>query len=393
MKLRILLLTSIAHFINDGNFWFLPVAYTFLVEYKGFSELVIGVISGLFFLSSALSSPLVTKFAENRGNFVNFIGLGIILWGIGIIMFGYATYINSLILLIVSILTCGIASSFYHPLGAASLAIVYKGSSGTAMGINGSLGSLGRTLYPTITLLIFTITERNILLTSIGVGLISILASIPALLSRTRLDIREPSSNNGNEKLTKSIRNIIIILLISALIRNMFSQGISQFLPTILVESYDFKYGLNLGQILSIALATAIVGQPLLGILSDKVGRRLIYGISTIGSIISILLFLVYPNIIYLSLFILFTYSAFPLVLSLVGDFVPETVNGFANALVWGLGSTGGGAIGPLIMGFLSQSIGLINATRLIVLIGLISVIVIPAIPKPPKRSKISIFG
>ncbi|BDB97861.1 MFS transporter [Saccharolobus caldissimus] len=392
MKQRILTLTSISHFINDGNSWFLPVTFTFLIEYLGISKFLIGILGGVFFGISALTSPLITRIADKTSSYSKIMGIGILLWGFSLILFGISIQINSLPFIILSVALAGFSSTFYHPLGAAMLSITYKGNAGIALGINGSMGSLGRAIYPTLTLALFAVLHRNMTLTAVILGVVSLIAAIPSLIINVNLASKDDPKNviKGN---MRSPIIVIILLTITALLRSVFTQGISQFLPTLLVENYGYSYNVNLGEAISIALAAAIVGQPILGLLSDRVGRRTIYGISTAGAVISFLTFLKIPSIILLSLFGFFTFSAFPLMLSIVGDFVPRNSASFANSLVWGLGVTGGGVIGPVIVGILAQMYNLILATELVSVVGLISALLIPFIPRPPKRSKVPLFG
>ena len=392
MKQRILTLTSISHFINDGNTWFLPVAFTFLIEYLGVLKVLIGILGGIFFGVSALASPLVTRIADKINLHSKIMGIGILLWGLSLILFGLSIQINSLPFIILSVALAGFASAFYHPLGAAMLSITYKGSAGIALGINGSMGSLGRAIYPSLTLTLFSIFHKDMLLTALILGILSLVAAIPSLFINVNL-VKEDEHKNIAKSNIKSSMIVVILLTIISLLRSIFTQGISQFLPTLLVENYGYSYNLNLGEAISIALAAAIIGQPLLGLLSDRIGRRIIYGISTAGAVILFLIFLKIPSLVLLSIFGFFTFSAFPLMLSIVGDLVPRGSASFANSLVWGLGVTGGGVIGPVLVGILAQSYNLILASELISIIGLISALLIPFIPKSPKRSKVPLFG
>jgi Sugar phosphate permease len=392
MKQRILTLTSISHFINDGNTWFLPVAFTFLIEYLGVLKVLIGILGGIFFGVSALASPLVTRIADKINLHSKIMGIGILLWGLSLILFGLSIQINSLPFIIFSVALSGFASAFYHPLGAAMLSITYKGSAGIALGINGSMGSLGRAIYPSLTLTLFSIFHKDMLLTALVLGILSLVAAIPSLFINVNL-VKDDEHKNIAKSDIKSSMIVVILLTIISLLRSIFAQGISQFLPTLLVENYGYSYNFDLGEAISIALAAAIIGQPLLGLLSDRIGRRIIYGISTAGAVISFLIFLKIPSLVLLSIFGFFTFSAFPLMLSIVGDLVPRGSASFANSLVWGLGVTGGGVIGPVLVGILAQSYNLILASELISIVGLISALLIPFIPKSPKRSKVPLFG
>ena len=51
-----------------------------------------------------------------------------------------------------------------------------------------------------------------------------------------------------------------------------------------------------------------------------------------------------------LSLFGFFAYTGFPLLISLAADYSSQRGSAFGNSLVWGLGATGGNALGPLLI-------------------------------------------
>ena len=392
MKTRVLTLTSISHFINDGNLWVLPTVYGFMAKYLGFSNFIVGLISAVFFALGALASPLVSYISDKTGKPMEFMGLGIILWGVGLILLGFSLKIDNLPLVFLSVIIAGIASAFYHPLGAAALSITYQGSGGSALGINGAMGSIGRTLYPYITLGLFTILRKNIMLDLAVIGLISIIVAIPSFLVK----ISFKHTQDGQAKTstaTKPSAYVVGILTLISLLRNIFTQGVSQFLTIILLVIFGYSYNLYLGEVMAGALAAAIIGQPLLGYLSDIAGRRLLQGISTGGAVISFVLFIYLHNIWFLPLFSFFSFSNFPVTLSLTGDLVPRSSTGLANAFVWGLGISGGGALGPFIVGLLGDKLGLLQALLIVSVFGLISALMTPLIPRPPKRSKVPLFG
>ncbi|WP_369610348.1 MFS transporter [Sulfurisphaera javensis] len=393
MKSRILALTSISHFINDGNTWFFPVTFTYLIIYLGLTKIIIGILSGVFFFGiSALTAPFVSRIADRTRNYSGLMGLGILLWGLSLILFGFSLKIHSIPLVFFSVALAGFSSTFYHPLGGAMLSITYQGSAGFALGVNGSMGSLGRALYPTLTLILFAILHNDMILASVILGIVSVIASLPSFFLKIKLDDPKQSEVK-KETVSKTTMSIIILLTITAFLRSVFGQGISQFLPTLLVEDYGYSYNVNLGEAISIALAAAIVGQPILGLLSDRYGRRLLYAISTLGAALSILVFLRIPNEALLVIFGFFNFSAFPLMLSLVGDFVPRNSSGFANSLVWGLGVTGGGAVGPVVVGAISQFTNLVFASEIVSIMAFIAFALTLLLPKPPRRSKVPLFG
>ncbi|QGA69025.1 MFS transporter [Sulfolobus sp. E11-6] len=151
MKVRSLILTSLGHFINDGNGQVLPILYAFLISHLHVQSLLIGVFAAIYYGTSALLSPIIVKLITDKPKMG--IGIGLLLWSVGLTLLGYSVSISSILLITLSIILCGVSSTFYHPLGSQILYSVFTNNAATAMGINGSLGSLGRTLYPTVSLL------------------------------------------------------------------------------------------------------------------------------------------------------------------------------------------------------------------------------------------------
>ena len=77
-------LTSTAHFINDGNVIILPIIYAFLLRQFGITNFIVGLLGALFFLISALASPVVSFLADRSHRPIRIMGLGILLWTIGL---------------------------------------------------------------------------------------------------------------------------------------------------------------------------------------------------------------------------------------------------------------------------------------------------------------------
>ncbi|MEJ2294030.1 MAG: MFS transporter [Candidatus Lokiarchaeota archaeon] len=75
------------------------------------------------------------------------------------------------------------------------------------------------------------------------------------------------------------------------------------------------------------------------------------------------------------------------MILSLIGDLFPRKRRGFADSFIWGLGTSGGGAIGPILIGYLAESMGLVSATTIVIGLGIIPLILILFIPNPKKRN------
>jgi MFS family permease len=302
----------------------------------------------------------------------------------------------------------GVGAAYYHPIGSALLSATYGGSAGAALGINGAFGSLGRTLYPLIgSILVFAgavSAVYNLWILALITGIVGVGVFMYGIY---RFDISTyerrggksdpPSSTNA---LRASIMLIALLFLIT-LLRNTAGQGVQTFLGIYINKVLGIKLSVNYGEILSILLASAIIGQPILGWLSDRVGRRLIASLSTFAFAILFIIFIYTGNLVAAFFAIMFVLSNFPLIMAVLGDLFPREQVSWATSIVWNGAVTGGNVLGSLITGLLAQyfvpiygEVGALEHALLIMMIlAFISGALWLVVPKPPKRTRIPLFG
>ncbi len=194
---------------------------------------------------------------------------------------------------------------------------------------------------------------------------------------------------------------LIMLLFIITLLRNTAGQGIQTFLGIYINKVLGIKLSISYGEILSILLASAIIGQPILGWLSDKVGRRFMASFSTFAFAILFIAFIYTGNLIFAFFAMLFVLSNFPLIMAVLGDLFPREQVSWATSIVWNGAVTGGNVLGSLITGLIAQyyvpvygEVGALEHALLIVLVlAFISGALWVAVPKPPKRTKVPLFG
>ncbi len=401
--IRSLASTSLAHFINDGSMYVFVMLYPILVNNYSISLLEVGVLAALQSAFSISVSPFIGRWSDAKRNYGTLIAEGMLFLGFGIGGFAFATLYFSGYSLFLSLIPfsaiTGIGSAFYHPLGATVLSEKWRGKNlGRAMGINGSIGSVGRAIYPVIVVaLVVSLTVPSIFTLSIaafatGLIVFLMLRSTTSMKSISGKDLgKEAESSIPISALMPSL----LALTIVAFIRGIFTIGIVSLIPTYLTKVGKISYGFDLGIIVVIMNATAIFSQPFFGWLADKIGRRLALGISNLGSVIAMLLFLTTSNsellVVYLAMFGLFTLTAFPLIMSLTSEIVPRRASTMANSIVWGVGNVGGGAVGPVLIGLLAEPTMLnsLNSSFYVVtLIGIVSVVLMPLVPKPKERGE-----
>ena len=396
--------TSLAHFTNDGAVFFIPLVAAVLVDAKGFSPLEITAMFFVFYGSSALLSPYVGRLADRTGRPCPLIGAGLALLSLGLVGYAlalaYASGAALVAAVALSAVLAGFGSAFYHPLGASVLQGLFpEESKGLALGINGAMGSLGRALYPSLFFLI------AVVLTSDGAIAFFALVGFVAAAAIWAAVPRPPPGGTAEEAarapgaakaaLTKGI----VALTGVAFLRSFATTGIASWVPTYLSTQKGLGVSSALGLALTTMYAAAILGQPLFGWLVDRFDKRLVLGLSSTGAALTILAYLdvtsAAAGLALLFLFGLFTFSGFPLLLSLAADYVPRGATGLGNALVWGLGTTTGGVIGPLVVGAiaLNDYANLGFAFAVMAGAAVVSAFATALIPRAGRAGKMPLFG
>jgi MFS family permease len=388
---RSLVLASIGHFVNDGTTYFVPVIAAILATRPGVSPGFITALFLVFYVSTAAASPLVGRLADRRGRAGMLMGLGLATLSLGLLTFYVALEVASGLLLdgvlLLAALLTGAGAAFYHPLGGTLIQTAFAGRRmGLALGINGALGSLGRALYPSLYFLaalaiagygaiaLFSLlgfAAAAVILVGMRVARAPAGEQQPAPADRgvapgeTATDVPEAQAvvrPAGGGGLRGALTFGIIVLTAVAFLRATATQGIAAWIPTYLATQGGLGVSAGLGLAVTIMYAAAIIGQPLFGLMVDRFDRRWILALSSLGSVVSILGYLSFSGAglvgeAWLFAFGFFTFSGFPQFLSLVRDYVPPGSSSLANAMVWGVGSTTGNAIGPVLIGALAGGV------------------------------------
>ncbi|BCS92505.1 MFS transporter [Metallosphaera javensis (ex Sakai et al. 2022)] len=142
------------------------------------------------------------------------------------------------------------------------------------------------------------------------------------------------------------------------------------------------------GIFLTVGFLGSVFGQPVFGWLTERLGGRATFALSSVLSLVFFGIFLVYPRNLYLSLFsyTLFTFAAFtafPILLGYVGQVFPKNFFTVANSYVWGVGNTVGGAAGTaLVTALLGMNYDLTFSFLVLFGIAVVSTVLTPLIPK-----------
>jgi FSR family fosmidomycin resistance protein-like MFS transporter len=362
VQIRCLGFTSLGHFINDGTVFFVPLIADIFANQGGVTPLELTLMFVIFYGSASILSAYVGRLADVTGGAGSLIAVGTTLLSLSMFTYymtlSYATGTLFLGLMMGSAFIAGFGSAFYHPLGASLLQASFVDTQrGRALGLNGAFGSIGRALYPSMFFFV------AIFLSTYGslafFGAVGMLASLGILLGLRSERVQQVSGLAPAKESTRArdaMTSGIIILTLISFVRSAATSGITSWIPIFISTQKGLGVTGALGLTLTVMFSTAIVGQPFFGWLLDRYDRRIILAVSSAGSGLTIIAYLFthgLAELLILAVFGLFTFTAFPLFLSLASNYEPEGSSSLGNALVWGLGTSGGSVIGPLITGAL----------------------------------------
>lgn len=388
LQRRTLILTSLAHFVNDGVSMVPLAIFPLLLTMFGLSAPELGVVAAMWNVTTVLGSPVVGHLSDRLKQNRALLVAGLVLMAVGIVGTGWSVTagtartwlpLDLYPALVLFAAIGGFGSTVAHPVGATVLSQAYPASKiGKALGLNGSLGSLGRTFYPS--LVVVLIAALNLPYGVIVLGLLGLLpaaliglfpfesargktscssANNPALNSADPPDGQETHPQRITS-LSRSVKACLVVLTVIATIRGAFSQGVMSFLSVFIVQVEEYSFSFGVGVIIMVSLILSVPGQFIFGHFSD-LRRRGALVVNNAGQSLSLILYLctlANPVVatVFLALFGFFSYSNYPVFISAVTDVVPADLLSLSNSIVWGVGLLGGSAIGPIIVGLVVGS-------------------------------------
>lgn len=389
--IKVLAFTSLGHFINDGYNLLYPVLITYYTEISGLKLWVLGVIAIIYTLISGFVSTPASLYADRTGKHKEMLILGIMMDGIAapFLALPFILPVHSYIFMIIGAIFLGIGQSLYHPMGAFLLASAFEGKDApSAMGINGSFGSLGRAFIPTIVVLSILVFGKFM-----GVNFLGIIAIVSGIAISiglsTRHDEKRKESLNSRRQSLKDLgryRYFIITLVSVTFFRSMFLSATTTYVPTYITSILKSHY--LMGIVLTLALLTAVIGQPFFGFVTSMKGGKFTVSLTVLASTAVFFFFLLGPNDVWFvgisyALYVFFAMSGFPVLLGYVTQVVPKEFSTTSSGFVWGIGNTIGGATGiGLISLFNAMGYSIHYSFWLMMIAAVISCILLPLLPK-----------
>ena len=266
---------TLAHLINDIYAPVLMALQPVLITMYGYSYFEAALLPVTHSLVSSLFQPLFGSLADKRGLRVS-VGVSILLSGIGISLIGLVP--DHFLIILFCVVISGIGHASFHPGALCKVsAIASGGSRGRLTSFFVVGGNLGMALGPII---------AGIVLTSGGIPMVTALV-IPAILGAILLYIRPipdycPSPVQKSQAGGEDWKPVLLLFSGSTL-RSWVTFGAMTFFPTMLVlQGYPLIEATTL---VSVMLIAGVIGQISGGIISDRIGRKLVVVVTTFGSI------------------------------------------------------------------------------------------------------------
>lgn len=371
-------LVSTAHAVHDTYTGFLPALLPVLIEKFALSNTTASLLS-VFLQVPSLLQPLIGR-AADRKNLRLLIVLSPTITGAAMSFLPIAPHYGLLALLLV---LAGISSAALHATGP----VLGSSFSGSQLGKGMSFwmvgGELGRAFGPLITVTAigyFTIEKFPLLMIA---GLLTSVFLYGKLKSVSTLHQEEKITTPLTDELRQMSR-VMLPIMVLLLTRAMSTAALTLFLPTYL--TYGGASLLISGAALTILQISGIIGSLIAGILSDRLGRRKILGISYLFTPLLILLFIGVDGMWQLPIIVLlgfFAIAVTPVIMAVVMEnFIHN--RSFANG-IYMAASFIAGALSTLAVGLLSD---LINMQTTFIISACLMILGFPAIFWLPKTKK-----
>jgi len=374
-KLKILALMCLGHATSHWYIGVLMLVIPLIKQDLSLSFTEVGLIISVRSLAGAFGNT-------TSGFIVDLVGkrhliLSLSAAGIGVCWFSVG-YAHSYILVLLLVPLASMFSNLWHAPAMSVVSDTYPERRGFALGMHGGAANLGQSISPVVVgLLISYFGWRTALKLHIAPGA---LFSVLILVLLPRLGSFELKKKTTaafwelvKEKLLKN-RALLLIAAVSVF-RTMGQRAIETFLALFFAD----RIGLNpvwIGIYLSILTFSSTFPEPIIGWLSDHLGRRSILWISlTLSGLSVIAITLVPPGIplmISVGLLGFFHYSLRPIIFAFALDVTPPEIGAATISYVftWNQSIS---VISPLIGGFLADALGIQYALYFVALLSLMA--------------------
>ena len=360
---------SLGHGIKHFGQGALTVIGPLLKASMGLSEVSYALIFSSMNVSSGLSNiPAGILSDMYRKKIAWFLAISMFTISIGYLMIGIT---KIYILILLGVILIGFGTSFWHAPAFGTLAARYPERKGFALSMHLTGAQIGNTIGPPIICgLISGVTLGSIIkFSGFGWENVAIMIVIPMIitgvlvLTMFKSAGSEATSNWSFEEYwnrTKTLLadKIILGLIVLGAMRASIHTSFQLWLAVYLKEELDYSAWV-IGWHIALITAAGIISTPIMGILSDRFGRKPVIQISMTLMAIYLFLFLIFDEglglVILIGLLGMFFFSVMPIVTAATMDRVPKGSEGSGTALNF-IGMSLIGFMAPVISGIIYRT-------------------------------------
>ena len=360
---------SLGHGIKHFGQGALTVIGPLLKASMGLSEVSYALIFSSMNVSSGLSNiPAGILSDMYRKKIAWFLAISMFTISIGYLLIGIT---KIYILILLGVILIGFGTSFWHAPAFGTLAARYPERKGFALSMHLTGAQIGNTIGPPIIGgLISGVTLGSIIkFSGFGWENVAIMIVIPMIitgvlvLTMFKSAGSESASNWSFEEYwdrTKTLLadKIILGLIVLGAMRASIHTSFQLWLAVYLKEELDYSAWV-IGWHIALITAAGIISTPIMGILSDRFGRKPVIQISMTLMAIYLFLFLIFDEglglVILIGLLGMFFFSVMPIVTAATMDRVPKGSEGSGTALNF-IGMSLIGFMAPVISGIIYKT-------------------------------------
>ena len=360
---------SLGHGIKHFGQGALTVIGPLLKASMGLSEVSYALIFSSMNVSSGLSNiPAGILSDMYRKKIAWFLAISMFTISIGYLLIGIT---KIYILILLGVILIGFGTSFWHAPAFGTLAARYPEKKGFALSMHLTGAQIGNTIGPPIIGgLISGVTLGSVIkFSGFGWENVAIMIVIPMVitgvlvLTMFKSAGSESTSNWSFEEYwdrTKTLLadKIILGLIVLGAMRASIHTSFQLWLAVYLKEELDYSAWV-IGWHIALITAAGIISTPIMGILSDRFGRKPVIQISMTLMAIYLFLFLIFDEglglVILIGLLGMFFFSVMPIVTAATMDRVPKGSEGSGTALNF-IGMSLIGFMAPVISGIIYKT-------------------------------------
>lgn len=268
--------------------------------------------------------------------------------------------------MLVVMFLAGIGPSLFHPPALGELSRRFPDRRGFAVSLHGMGANIGEVLgAPAVAGLLTFMMWRDVLKISLGPALL--VAAAVWLLMPSRKGVVEDATSSSQgyfASLASLMRNrVLLLLIVATALRSIGEGGVGAFLSLYMRENLEYSVT-TVALFLSVAQVAGIVSQPIMGILSDRIGRKPVLVTGTGLVMLSAFALAVAKPGIQLFLAVMvrgaFSFSLHHIFVAAALDAARGVAQSTVVSLIYGAGFLG--TFSPFIAGLISDKYGIHSA-------------------------------